>query len=60
MPLGHRATQGRPGRRVAPQVFGRQATGREIAYAALFLISDGSVYVTRQTLAVDSGLTGIS
>jgi len=40
--------------------FGRQATGWEIAYAALFFISDESVYVTGQTLAVDSGLTGIS
>jgi NAD(P)-dependent dehydrogenase (short-subunit alcohol dehydrogenase family) len=40
--------------------FGRQATGWEIAYAALFLTSDESVYITAQTLAVDSGLTGIS
>ena len=42
------------------QVFGRQATSREIGYAALFFISDESAYVTGQTLAVDSGLTGIS
>lgn len=59
-PLGRRATQGRPSRGAAPQFFGRQATGWEIAYAALFFISDESVYVTGQTLAVDSGLTGIS
>jgi NAD(P)-dependent dehydrogenase (short-subunit alcohol dehydrogenase family) len=59
-PLGRRATQGRPGRGTAPQFFGRQATGWEIAYAALFFMSDESVYVTGQTLAVDSGLTGIS
>ena len=39
--------------------FGRQATGWEIAYAVLFFVSDESVYVTGQTLAVDSGLTGI-
>ncbi len=59
-PLGRRATQGRPGRARAPTPFGRQATAWEIAYAALFFISDESVYVTGQTLAVDSGLTGIS
>ncbi|ATQ43551.1 SDR family NAD(P)-dependent oxidoreductase [Caulobacter mirabilis] len=59
-PLGRRATQGRPSRARAPVPFGRQATAWEIAYAALFFISDESVYVTGQTLAVDSGLTGIS
>lgn len=59
-PLGRRATQGRPSRGTTPQFFGRQATGWEIAYAALFFMSDESVYVTGQTLAVDSGLTGIS
>lgn len=59
-PLGRRATQGRPNRARAPVPFGRQATGWEIAYAALFFISDESVYVTGQTLAVDSGMTGIS
>lgn len=59
-PLGRRATQGRPSRGTAPQFFGRQATGWEIAYAALFFMSDESVYVTGQVLAVDSGLTGIS
>ncbi|NIJ42381.1 NAD(P)-dependent dehydrogenase (short-subunit alcohol dehydrogenase family) [Parvibaculum indicum] len=59
-PLGRLATQGRPSRRRTPVPFGRQATGWEIAYAALFFISDESVYVTGQTLAVDSGLTGIS
>lgn len=59
-PLGRVATQGRPSRGRTPVPFGRQATGWEIAYAALFLVSDESVYVTAQTLAVDSGLTGIS
>lgn len=59
-PLGRRATQGRPSRGRTPTPFGRQATGWEIAYAALFLTSDESVYITAQTLAVDSGLTGIS
>lgn len=59
-PLGRRATRGRPSRGRTPVPFGRQATAWEIAYAALFFISDESVYVTGQTLAVDSGMTGIS
>jgi NAD(P)-dependent dehydrogenase (short-subunit alcohol dehydrogenase family) len=59
-PLGRRATQGRPSRGRTPVPFGRQATGWEVAYAALFLTSDESVYITAQILAVDSGMTGIS
>lgn len=59
-PLGRLATQGRPSRGRSPTPFGRQATGWEIAYAALFLMSDESVYVNAQVLAVDSGMTGIS
>ena len=60
-PLGRMATAGRPSRGRTPVAFGRQATGWEVAYAALFFISDESVYVTGQTMAVDSGLTvGIS
>jgi NAD(P)-dependent dehydrogenase (short-subunit alcohol dehydrogenase family) len=59
-PLGRLATQGRPSRGAARTPFGRQATAWEIAYAALFFMSDESVYVTAQVLAVDSGITGIS
>lgn len=59
-PLGRLATQGRPSRGRSPTPFGRQATGWEIAYAALFFMSDEAVYVNAQTLAVDSGMTGIS
>jgi NAD(P)-dependent dehydrogenase (short-subunit alcohol dehydrogenase family) len=58
-PLGRRASAGRPSRTAAGIPFGRMATGWEIAYAALFFISDESVYVTAQTLAVDSGITGL-
>ena len=58
-PLRRLASAGRPSRASTPIPFGRQATAWEIAYAALFFISDESVYVTGQTLAVDSGLTGI-
>jgi len=35
------------------------ATGWEIAYAALFFMSEESVYINAQTLAVDSGITGL-
>jgi NAD(P)-dependent dehydrogenase (short-subunit alcohol dehydrogenase family) len=59
-PLGRRATQGRPSRARATIPFGRQATAWEVAYAALFLTSEESIYITAQILAVDSGMTGIS
>ena len=59
-PLGRLATQGRPSRGRSPTPFGRHATGWEVAYAALFFMSDEAVYVNAQTLAVDSGMTGIS
>ena len=58
-PLGRAASAGRASRSATPIPFGRQATGWEIAYAALFFVSDESVYVTGQILAVDSGLTGL-
>jgi NAD(P)-dependent dehydrogenase (short-subunit alcohol dehydrogenase family) len=59
-PLGRMATQGRPSRGRTPTPFGRQATAWEIAYAALFFMSDEAVYVTGQTLAVDAGMTSIA
>ncbi|MEW5688239.1 MAG: SDR family NAD(P)-dependent oxidoreductase [Pseudomonadota bacterium] len=58
-PLGRLTTAGRPERAKARGPFGRQATGWEIAYAILFFLSDESVYVNAQTLAVDSGVTGL-
>ena len=58
-PLGRHTSAGRPSRSAAGVPFGRMATGWEIAYAALFFISDESVYVNAQTLAVDSGITGL-
>ena len=58
-PNGREAGAGRPSRGKSQVPFGRQATAWEIAYAVLFFMSDESVYVTAQTLAVDSGLSGL-
>ncbi|WP_338698811.1 SDR family oxidoreductase [Bradyrhizobium sp. 26S5] len=58
-PNGRDAGAGRPSRGKGHVPFGRQATAWEIAYAVLFFMSDESVYVTAQTLAVDSGLSGL-
>lgn len=58
-PNGRAAGADRPSRGKAGAPFGRQATAWEIAYAVLFFLSDESVYVTAQTLAVDSGLSGL-
>lgn len=58
-PNGRAAGAGRPSRGKAGTAFGRQATAWEIAYAVLFFLSDESVYVTAQTLAVDAGLSGL-
>ncbi len=58
-PLGRAATAGRPSRAESRTPFGRMATAWEVAYAVLFFLSDESVYVNAQTLAVDSGVTGI-
>lgn len=58
-PLGRAASAGRPARAATVLPFGRQATAWEVAYAALFFLSDESVYVNAQTLVVDCGMTGI-
>ncbi len=57
--IGRLASRGRPGRTTTPVPLGRQGTGWETAYAALFLVSDESAYVTGQVLAVDGGLSGL-
>ena len=58
-PNGRSAGAGRPSRGKGHVPFGRQATAWEIAYAVLFFLTDESVYITAQTLAVDSGLSGM-
>ena len=57
--IGRLATRGRPNRAATNIPLGRQGTGWETAYAALFLISHESAYVTGQVLAVDGGLSGL-
>jgi NAD(P)-dependent dehydrogenase (short-subunit alcohol dehydrogenase family) len=57
--IGREATRGRPGRAKTPVPLGRQGTGWETAYAALFLTSDEAAYITGQVLAVDGGMTGL-
>ena len=42
-------------RRAVTVPFGRQGTGWEVAYAALFLISKESSYVNARTLFLDGG-----
>jgi NAD(P)-dependent dehydrogenase (short-subunit alcohol dehydrogenase family) len=57
--IGRLASRGRPNRAATNIPLGRQGTGWETAYAALFLISNESAYVTAQVLAVDGGLSGL-
>lgn len=58
-PMGRDASRRRSDRAVTVP-FGRQGTGWEVAYAALFLMSHESSYVNAHTLFVDGGhLSGI-
>lgn len=55
--LGRSSTTTMPARSSIPVPLGRHGTGWEVAYGALFLLSNESAYVTGQTLAVDGGRT---
>ncbi|HTQ13053.1 MAG TPA: SDR family NAD(P)-dependent oxidoreductase [Rhizomicrobium sp.] len=57
--IGRLASRGRPNRATTPVPLNRQGTGWETAYAALFLVSEESAYITAQVLAVDGGLSGL-
>ena len=52
--MGRDASRRRQDRAVTVP-FGRQGTGWEVAYAALFLISNKSSYVNGHTLFLDAG-----
>src|SRR5262249_59127092 len=57
--MGRVASRGRASRATTPVPLGRQGTGWETAYAALFLLSNEAAYVTGQTLIVDGGLAAL-
>ena len=56
-PMGRDASRRRSDRAVTVP-FGRQGTGWEVAYTALFLISNESSYVNAHTLFLDGGHLG--
>jgi NAD(P)-dependent dehydrogenase (short-subunit alcohol dehydrogenase family) len=56
-PLGRLASELSPQRERVKIPAGRQGTAWEVAYAALFLLSGESSYVTGQSLILDGGLT---
>jgi len=56
-PMGRDASAKRPNRAARALPFGRQGTGWEVAYPALFLLSADSSYVNALDLVVDGGLT---
>src|SRR5919198_114401 len=56
-PLGRLASSISPLRDQVKITAGRQGTAWEVAYAALFLLSGESSYMTGQSLIVDGGLT---
>jgi NAD(P)-dependent dehydrogenase (short-subunit alcohol dehydrogenase family) len=55
-PLGRLATRLAPQRADVHIPLDRQGTAWEVAYAALFLMSDDSSYMTGQSLVIDGGL----
>lgn len=56
-PLGRRASELSPRRTQVKIPARRQGTAWEVAYAAVFLLSDEASYITGQSLIVDGGLT---
>lgn len=58
-PLGRLASAGRPSRSTTPVPLKRQGTAWEVAYAAIFLLSNESSYMTGQKLIIDGGLSWV-
>jgi NAD(P)-dependent dehydrogenase (short-subunit alcohol dehydrogenase family) len=58
-PLGRVASRGRPSRATTRIPLGRQGTGWEVAYAAVFLLSGEACYITGQVMVVDGGLSAL-
>ncbi|HLZ62527.1 MAG TPA: SDR family NAD(P)-dependent oxidoreductase [Ktedonosporobacter sp.] len=58
-PLGRLASAGRPSRATTPVPLRRQGTAWEVAYAAVFLLSNEASYITGQKLIVDGGLSWV-
>jgi NAD(P)-dependent dehydrogenase (short-subunit alcohol dehydrogenase family) len=54
-PMGRDEGRRRGGSRARTVPFGRQGSGWEVAYTALFLLSHEASYVNAQSLAVDGG-----
>jgi NAD(P)-dependent dehydrogenase (short-subunit alcohol dehydrogenase family) len=57
--LGRLASKADPSREERPIPLGRQGTAWEVAYAALFLLSDEASYITGHSLPVDGGLVAL-
>lgn len=57
--LGRLATSFEPERADKPIPLGRQGTAWEVAYAAVFLLSDEASYITGQSLIVDGGYAAL-
>jgi NAD(P)-dependent dehydrogenase (short-subunit alcohol dehydrogenase family) len=57
--LGRLASKADPSREERPIPLGRQGTAWEVAYAALFLLSNEASYITGHSLPVDGGLVAL-
>jgi NAD(P)-dependent dehydrogenase (short-subunit alcohol dehydrogenase family) len=59
-PLGREASSRNPSRTARRLPFDRQATAWEVAYAAVWLLSDEASYINAHPLVLDGGATGVA